>query len=766
MPEPSQLLIPNTPSISFSDACLGDDGVREICLRLESRRDVTSLDLRGCHVHSAGAAALKSLLMGSGGRVLGSLSLEWNSLGTSDAGPRMLADAVAANVALTSLDLRNNRMSSSAVASIADALRTNGTLVTLDLRWNSAGVTGGYALEAALAENHTLIRLPLQGNRVAESTLKEINKLLARNSAAHVASAPPRGGSAAASAAARAAAAIAATAASPDQENAFATASHVSIGGTAPQTPLQETVHSRTLESALVVQQAEFSNKLRHAQERAEAAESTLNSERSRADVANSRIASAEDGEFSARQQVALLQQELTATRAKADLEVLAAKDAAKEAEAAMKLALSNKTQVEAELADREKRIAHELEMIQEREDRAQQAEARAAETSRQLALLNERLLEERKNHSTQLVSMQDRLSEVEAARTSAELRLASADSARAAAISDALAKQSSRYEDSQSALRTDLVRLEEVARRCEEEKADLRAETERVRAEGDARVRSAEGHLAEREAKTAATYEARIDALTSEKEAMREAHRAALNGLRGAEEARWAQHEEKLAANRDEYAKLERKLHEQGSVLEGKSRELARSQSDLAAAAHSESTLKDAYERQKQASLEQAESLQKELVATRKHWEGRLAHAVAESRALSSQLIDAQRALQMASGKWEASMQSLQHSVLGCFQQTIEKSRISPTTTSAQPEPAAVSFTSEGDVQVTTEQERPTGGHHGRAPPPQHGRRCRCRAASRRAAAVWASRVAAAACRRPGRADAARRRCRRVSGR
>ena len=65
--------------------------------------------------------------------------------------------------------------------------------------------------------------------------------------------------------------------------------------------------------------------------------------------------------------------------------------------------------------------------------------------------------------------------------------------------------------------------------------------------------------------------------------------------------------------------------------------------------------------------------------------------------------------------------MQSLQHSVLGCFQQTIEKSRISPTTTSAQPEPAAVSFTSEGDVQVTTEQERPTGGHHGRAPPPQH---------------------------------------------
>ena len=460
--------------------------------------------------------------MGSGGRVLGSLSLEWNSLGTSDAGPRMLADAVAANVALTSLDLRNNRMSSSAVASIADALRTNGTLVTLDLRWNSAGVTGGYALEAALAENHTLIRLPLQGNRVAESTLKEINKLLARNSAAHVASAPPRGGSAAATAAARAAAAIAATAASPDQENAFATASHVSIGGTAPQTPLQETVHSRTLESALVVQQAEFSNKLRHAQERAEAAESTLNSERSRADVANSRIASAEDGEFSARQQVALLQQELTATRAKADLEVLAAKDAAKEAEAAMKLALSNKTQVEAELADREKRIAHELEMIQEREDRAQQAEARAAETSRQLALLNERLLEERKNHSTQLVSMQDRLSEVEAARTSAELRLASADSARAAAISDALAKQSSRYEDSQSALRTDLVRLEEVARRCEEEKADLRAETERVRAEGDARVRSAEGHLAEREAKTAATYEARIDALTSEKEAMR----------------------------------------------------------------------------------------------------------------------------------------------------------------------------------------------------------------------------------------------------
>ena len=247
-------------------------------------------------------------------------------------------------MALTTLDLRNNRIGASAVASLADGLRTNSTLVTLDLRWNSAGETGAHALESALAQNSSLLRLPLQGNRVPESSLKRIESLLAGNGQAH-----------------KPAAVAHVKTAAGGQENAGmrqpafggAPAGGVGAAGggsggdaaaaSATVTPLREAVQVRTLESAIVVQQAEFSNKLRHAQQRAEAAEHTVDSERSRADVALSRMAHAEESEGSARHQVAKLQQELTAARGKADAEVSAAKQAAVDAKHALEIATKAK---------------------------------------------------------------------------------------------------------------------------------------------------------------------------------------------------------------------------------------------------------------------------------------------------------------------------------------------------------------------------------------------------------------------------------------
>ena len=121
------------------------------------------------------------LLKSAGGGRLGSLSLEWNALGTSDAGPRALARALTANCALTHLDLRNNRIGSAGIASLAEGLHQNTTLVAFDLRWNSAGPSGAHALEAALAHNRALLRLMLQGNRVPEDGLKRIQRLIARN---------------------------------------------------------------------------------------------------------------------------------------------------------------------------------------------------------------------------------------------------------------------------------------------------------------------------------------------------------------------------------------------------------------------------------------------------------------------------------------------------------------------------------------------------------------------------------------------------------
>lgn len=73
------------PAVSFADKCLGDDGVRVLCARLAAQPRLTSLDLRGCHIHAPGAAAVAELVLRAAGR-LSSLSLEWNAVGTDDAG--------------------------------------------------------------------------------------------------------------------------------------------------------------------------------------------------------------------------------------------------------------------------------------------------------------------------------------------------------------------------------------------------------------------------------------------------------------------------------------------------------------------------------------------------------------------------------------------------------------------------------------------------------------------------------------------------------
>ena len=104
---------------------------------------------------------------------------------------------------------------------------------------------------------------------------------------------------------------------------------------------------------------------------------------------------------------------------------------------------------------------------------------------------------------------------------------------------------------------------------------AELRAEVERVRADGETRLRSAEALSVEREGRSSEAYEARLSASNAEKEEMRESHRGALQAMRDSEETRWASHEAKLSAQRDAYATLERSLHEQRATAEGHAREV-----------------------------------------------------------------------------------------------------------------------------------------------------------------------------------------------
>ena len=646
---PAELKIPNNPALSFGDKCLGDEGVRTLCSALAKRGDVTSVDLRGCHVHSGGAAALAELLVSGNVDGLSSLSLEWNALGTSDAGPRSLARALAMNCALTNLDLRNNRMGPSAIASLAEGVMTNRTLITLDLRWNSAGSNGAFSLETALETNHTLLRLPLQGNRVPEDAIKRIEKLLMRN-----------GGRMAGSPGAEA-----------DENLPPAHGSPPSM-----HPPLRDAVHAHTLESTLMVQQAEFTNKLRHAQRRANTAEEMLASERTRAEASSERMTTAEASAAETEQQLALVQQELRALQEKSAAEVAAAKQVATNAEYEAERANTSRAQMEEQLAARDTRIAAELKAIADREERASHAEARASEAATQLTALNEKLLTERREHVRTLTSLQERVAEAERVRTEAELRLASADTARAAGIAEALKVQGERHDEATARLRAELGRMEEAVARSEAERGELRAEIERVRSAGEERHASAERAAAERESRAASMYEARIDALSGEKEAMSVSHRDAMAQLREAEEARWTAHEAKLATSREQHAELERRLHETAAAAEGSARELSRAKAELSEAAATEQALREQLARANEAASEAHAASVAELSATRRSWEERLSAATAENQTLSATLLETQRDLQAAHGRWEAATQSLQHKVIQAFQDSVASSR------------------------------------------------------------------------------------------
>lgn len=91
-----------------------------------------------------------------------------------------LSSAVAANRALVSLDLRNNRISGSSCAHICDVIRLS-SLQTLDLRWNELDLNCARGLVAALKSCSTLMRLEVAGNCFDESVSRCIEETIRRN---------------------------------------------------------------------------------------------------------------------------------------------------------------------------------------------------------------------------------------------------------------------------------------------------------------------------------------------------------------------------------------------------------------------------------------------------------------------------------------------------------------------------------------------------------------------------------------------------------
>ncbi len=184
----AQLTSPDCAAVSLADACLGDPGCVAVARALRNPQcAATSLDLRGNQIRAEGAVALGAALRRN--RRLRTLSLEWNSLGLFPEGVRSLASIFALGGTgdgghgcnVTSLDLRNNRLTAGAGTALAGALKTNRALVSLDLRWNSLGELGSKALAVAMEQNNTLTALHMSGNAASNATLRTIRGCCERN---------------------------------------------------------------------------------------------------------------------------------------------------------------------------------------------------------------------------------------------------------------------------------------------------------------------------------------------------------------------------------------------------------------------------------------------------------------------------------------------------------------------------------------------------------------------------------------------------------
>lgn len=171
-----------SPTWRLAYALIGDDGVAEIAPFVRDSVFVKHLDLRGNNIQAKGCAVLASSIKFN--RSLRSVNLKCNSVGNDNSGIQALCDVLKANLTITHLLLRNNKISNVGAKHLADMLKSNTTITHLDVSWNEFGVDGGAELIEGVKNNNNLIACQLAGSKVGEDILNEVSFYLRRNRAA------------------------------------------------------------------------------------------------------------------------------------------------------------------------------------------------------------------------------------------------------------------------------------------------------------------------------------------------------------------------------------------------------------------------------------------------------------------------------------------------------------------------------------------------------------------------------------------------------
>jgi hypothetical protein len=169
----------NSPTLQLGESYLNDEACSILAKYLEYHDTFSSIDLHGNNITGNGMIHLAHYL--SKATVLRELSLEWNNLGSSIHGFEVLCSAIAENVSLVSLDLRNNCITEAGAGALATLIRANTALQKIDLRWNEIGTEGARTIISALERNKFITEFEITGNKVSEDALNVIEELVERN---------------------------------------------------------------------------------------------------------------------------------------------------------------------------------------------------------------------------------------------------------------------------------------------------------------------------------------------------------------------------------------------------------------------------------------------------------------------------------------------------------------------------------------------------------------------------------------------------------
>lgn len=165
-------------SLVLSHNKITGTGAKDLARGISSSASLTELDLSHNEIDDGGVAAIAEAIGAK--PAVTSVNLSNNKIGA--AGVQAFVDAISSSdKSFPQVNLANNNLDDSAVASLAKLISSNTTITHLNLAGNKIGDAGAAQLAEALRGNHNILYVDLSNNHIGNAGAVAIQNLLKHN---------------------------------------------------------------------------------------------------------------------------------------------------------------------------------------------------------------------------------------------------------------------------------------------------------------------------------------------------------------------------------------------------------------------------------------------------------------------------------------------------------------------------------------------------------------------------------------------------------